>query len=74
MWYLHIHLVCAKSLVLLAILITFPFYSSGLDTSIILRKGDCAISTYCTTRIAGGLLFRASPFFGTRKTPRPSTG
>ncbi|MBQ6886392.1 MAG: hypothetical protein IJN54_02615, partial [Lachnospiraceae bacterium] len=34
------------------------------------RKGDCALSTYCTTRIAGGLLFRASPFFNLEKLRR----
>ena len=32
-----------------SLLITFPFYNSGLDTSIILRKGDCVISICCTT-------------------------
>ena len=49
-------------------------FNSGLDTSIIARKGDCAISTCYTTRIAGGFLFRMTPFFGTRKTPSHSTG
>ena len=49
-------------------------FNSGLDTSIIARKCDCAISTFYTTRIAGGFLFRVTPFFGTRKTPSHSTG
>src|SRR5699024_4245115 len=31
-------------------------FNSGLDTSIITRKGDCAISTYYTTRIAGNVV------------------